>query len=721
MAIKKLLKLINTVNIAEEIAKEEAGENKLQLIGDDVIIGYDTDWASMAEWREDIDKGNELIKPAKGPRSEPWQGAANHKTPLLIEARLNFGDRASEELLGSNKLVKGRIIGKDPDDEKAKRIERVETVMDWQLTVENKDWVEEHDKLLYNVSDQGHIFKKAFFDPSVGHNVSDIIMYPNFAINQATKTLETSQRFTQKIFKTPNEIMEMVNAGIWRDVEIEEGAIVSEENNEATENAAAEDDLTEFYEQQTLLDLDDDGYNEPYVVTVHAASGTVMRIRADISIDGIFVRDDTGLTTTVDRIVQTDEEGDFVFDEQESIQLVDPDKVRTIVKITRDNNLISYGYLTNPHGEFLSVGNFHVLGSYAQAINSTTNQLLDAGTLANMPTGWLAKNFRKRMGNIKMKPGSLNQTNLSPQDLQTGILMNTFKEPSATLFSLNQSLTADAQRLSSTTDLGSVLGTNTPAATTLSLVQEQQQAVGAIILRIYRSMTREFSIWYKLNAKFMDPELYAVLVDDEEANPLADFNTQDMDIIPAANPRNSSKMQRIQRAQAELSIIDQIGQTGGDTKEVVESYLEAIGSENVDKVYPELSEEQQQAAQKEQERLKQRREELEFLPVKAQADLGEAEKENAVTRRIEAEIKMMKARVDMGLTAAKTDTERAKEKLTVEQTETESTKNATSIVSTELDIEKARREAELANIDRGQTNANNAQPGAGVVQPPSNQ
>ena len=451
------------------------------------------------------------------------------------------------------------------------------------------------------------------------------------------------------------------------------------------------------------------------------ASVIPIRIRADISIDGIFVRDDTGLTTTVDRIVQTDEEGDFVFDEQESIQLVDPDKVRTIVKITRDNNLISYGYLTNPHGEFLSVGNFHVLGSYAQAINSTTNQLLDAGTLANMPTGWLAKNFRKRMGNIKMKPGSLNQTNLSPQDLQTGILMNTFKEPSATLFSLNQSLTADAQRLSSTTDLGSVLGTNTPAATTLSLVQEQQQAVGAIILRIYRSMTREFSIWYKLNAKFMDPELYAVLVDDEEANPLADFNTQDMDIIPAANPRNSSKMQRIQRAQAELSIIDQIGQTGGDTKEVVESYLEAIGSENVDKVYPELSEEQQQAAQKEQERLKQRREELEFLPVKAQADLGEAEKENAVTRRIEAEIKMMKARVDMGLTAAKTDTERAKEKLTVEQTETESTKNATSIVSTELDIEKARREAELANIDRGQTNANNAQPGAGVVQPPSNQ
>ncbi|TDI83205.1 MAG: hypothetical protein E2O80_00375 [Betaproteobacteria bacterium] len=714
MAIKKLLKLIKTVNIADTIAKKQGGENELMMIGQDVIKGFDVDWASMDEWKEDIDKGLELIKPAKGSRSEPWQGAANHKTPLLIEARIKFGDRASEELLATSNLVKAKVIGKDPDDAKADRVERVETVMNWQLTVEAASWVEEQEKLLYNVADQGHIFKKTLFDASLGHNVSEVISYPNFAINQATKTLDSALRFTQKVFKTPNEIVEMINSGIWRDIDIEFGAL-STSNDDSIEKTASEDDLTEFFEQQTLLDLDGDGYQEPYIVTVHAASGTVMRIKSQISLDGIFVRDDDGVTLSVDKLILKDENGDFVLDENEEIQLIEPEKKRIIVKISRDENLVSYSFLTNPQSEFLSVGYFHLLGSYAQGINTTTNQLLDAGTLANLQTGWLAKGFRKKMGDMKMGPGTWHQTNLSAQELQTGILPVPFKEPSGTLLNLNQGLMNEAQRLSSTTDLGSVLGTNTPAATTLSLVHEQQQSVGAIILRMYRSMCKEFAIWYRLNAKFMDPEQYMILVDDQEANPFVDFNTQDMDIVPSANPRNSSKIQRIQKAQAELSVMPQIEQTGGNAKEVVESYLEAIGSENLEQIYPELTEEQQVAAQKEQERQKQLQEMQVVVPLEAQAALGRAEELKAKARVLEAQANLMKTQAETGLTIAKTGTERAKTELTIEKAETEATKNATSIVGTELDIEKAKREAELVNIDRGQNNGNNPEPNTGMV------
>ena len=163
----------------------------------------------MADWRDDIDKGLELIKPATGPRDEPWQGAANFKTPILMEARVKFGDRASEELLGTGDLVSAKVVGEDPQGQKGDRIERVEGVMNWQLTVESDSWVEEHDKLLYNLSCQGSIFKKTYFDPSVGHNVSDVIMYPNFAVNQASKTLDTAPRFTHRIFKFPRQIMEL--------------------------------------------------------------------------------------------------------------------------------------------------------------------------------------------------------------------------------------------------------------------------------------------------------------------------------------------------------------------------------------------------------------------------------------------------------------------------------------------------------------------------------
>jgi hypothetical protein len=228
-------------------------------------------------------------------------------------------------------------------------------------------------------------------------------------------------------------------------------------------------------------------------------------------------------------------------------------------------------------------------------------------------------------------------------------------------------------------------------------------------------MCKEFAIWYRLNAKFMDPEQYMILVDDQEANPFVDFNTQDMDIVPSANPRNSSKIQRIQKAQAELSVMPQIEQTGGNAKEVVESYLEAIGSENLEQIYPELTEEQQVAAQKEQERQKQLQEMQVVVPLEAQAALGRAEELKAKARVLEAQANLMKTQAETGLTIAKTGTERAKTELTIEQAETESTKNATSIVGTELDIEKAKREAELVNIDRGQNNGNNPEPNSGMV------
>ena len=691
--------MINT-NIAEDIFDKENGESDLMVIGREVKEGQGADWDSMADWRADIEMGLDLIKPSNGPRSEPWEGAANFKSPILMEARLKFGDRASQELLKGNDIVKASVVGKDPDDEKADRIERVQTVMNWQLTVESRSWVEQQDKLLYDLSCQGSIFKKTFFNASLGHNESEVIMFPNFAINQSTKTLEDAPRFTHSIYLSPNKIKEKQLSGIWLDVDIEEGA----KANETDEPEALNDKLTEFFEQQTSLDLDGDGYNEPYLVTVHASSGQVMRIRAQYGLDDISLMDDDGLVTTADRLIQLDEEGNPTLDADDNIVFIEDDKERTVIKITRDNSITEYGFITDPQGKFLKVGYFHILGAYCEGINTTTNQLLDSGTLANLQGGWLAKGFRKKMGNMKAAPGAWNATDISAQDLQTGIRPYDFKEPSPTLLNLNQNMNAEAQRLSATTDLSAALGQNTPATTALSIVQEQQEASGAIILRVYRAMGREFSIWFKLNSKFMDPALYSELIDSDEFSPEDDFNTQDMDILPSANPQNSSKIQRIQKAQAQLAVMDQVRATGGNPQPIVEDYLDAIGSDSVDQIYPELTEEQEQAAQAKQEENEQFEKQLRFLPIKAQADIGEAEKLKSEVALIKAKIEEAKVLSGIKLNEAKIGESNASAALKMEQAETEETKNAGAIVDSELKIDEANRVAELARLDREKVN-----------------
>jgi hypothetical protein len=202
----------------------------------------------------------------------------------------------------------------------------------------------------------------------------------------------------------------------------------------------------------------------------------------------------------------------------------------------------------------------------------------------------------------------------------------------------------------------------------------------------------------------MDPELYGELVDDPEADPVADFNAQDMGIAPSANPENSSKIQRIQQSRAELDVMPQVDATGGNSQAIVKDYLKSIGSESLDEIYPELTPEQAEAQAQEQARLKARQEELEFLPIKAQADVGEAEKAKAQAALIREDTNREKALSDIRLTEAKVIETNASAFLKTEQGETEATKNAGAIVDAELKLEQNQRERDLAALDREKLN-----------------
>ncbi len=557
-----------TINIPKANIADMFDTETLRKVGQVVVDGYDTDWASMEDWVASVETGREIIKQERSGKSFPWSGASNFKTPMVMQASLKLSDRISMEVFRQSDIVKTTVIGKDEGGKKAERAERVATYQNYQLNVESTEWRDEHLKLIYDLPYHGTEFKKTFYDHALGRNDSVLVTFPNFAVNQAATSIDRLRRFSESISLSRNDQLEREAQGIWIKCR-EEVPSEIEGDTEAVEHQIEDDGFQLFIEQQCYYDLDGDGYQEPYTITVHKESSSVVRITPRFELEDVLVKSENGIKAESLAKVQS---GDY-----------------HVVKITAINNITKYGFIHDPQGGFLDVGFYELLGALAASINATTNQLVDAGTLQNLAstTGWLAKGFRKKMGASPMQMGEYKQTGLSAQDLHQGIRPMTAGQPSSVLFTLMQYMISVAQELSASADLSTSLGANAPATTTLALVQEQQQFGGAVILKLYRSMSSEFKKLFVLNSKFLDAEEYQRVLDDPKADFEKDFNLADMDIVPSANPEVSSKIQRIQLAEVEISKIDLIASAGGDPKPVIVNFLKMIGSTNVDEIFPE--------------------------------------------------------------------------------------------------------------------------------------
>ena len=555
-------------NIADMLTKQT-----LMEIGKNVINGYEADLDSMSDWADYVEIGMKLVKQEKNAKSTPWDGAANFKSPTLMQAALKFSDRASTELLRQEDILKTTVIGKDLNGEKAKQAERVAEYSNFQLNVEMDEWRDEHEKLLYEIPYDGTVFKKTFFDFRLGRPVSNVITYPNFVVSNTIDSISRLRRFSETIELSENEVTERKRQGIWSDVELSLG---TSEATKEQETEAEADKMTTFIEQQGYFDLDGDGYEEPYTFVVDKNSQTVVRIIARFELSDVLIKNKSSKVSS--------KLSESIGGSLKDFEVVRVKAVSTITK---------YGFLRDPEGGFLDVGYSYILGALTNSINATTNQLVDAGTLANRQGGWLAKGFSRKMGNSSFKPGEWKQTGISAQDLQTGVVPLPIREPSGTLFSLMQYMISSSQELSASADLTQALGANAPATTTLALVQEQQQSAGAIILRIYRAMSSEFTKLFIINSKFLDPEEYQEVLDDPEASFENDFNVKSVNIIPIANPEISSKIQRIQQAQAELSQVELVSLAGGDIRVIVKNFYEAIGAQNIDEIFPDLGPQEQ--------------------------------------------------------------------------------------------------------------------------------
>lgn len=668
-SIKKLTEFINQDNIASEIA-----DDVLDMLGERVKRNFDEDLQSMQEWMDMVKESLELMKQEFKTKSTPWHGASNYKSPVLTEASINFGNRAKLELLRGDKLVKIAVIGKDPNQEKKLRSERVQDAMNYQINYEMPDYREDQKRLYYSVSNTGTIFKKTDFNPLEQKNESHVIQYPDFVVNQATTSMRTCRSFTIIRDFSMDEVERKQRAGLWLDVAIyPEDSEGDKGSNEEEGVTTADENPNRFLEQQTWADLDEDGVEEPYTITIHENTSTIMRIVPRYDMDSLIVQRNGRIMPAKKMIIQdvraAAERGEQP-PEEPDLSDMEVVRVEPLVNITK------YEFIPSPDGTFLGLGYAHLLGAYTQAINSTTNQLVDSGTLRNLGGGFMARNVRKKMGPLRMRIGEWVSTELSPESLANGFYPNPQPEPSQTLFTLNEKIEGQARGHAGAIDTSGVISANTAPTTALAIIQENLVPTSALMSSMLDAQGAEFQVMFRLNKSFFDPELYRQILDDPQANAFADFNTEDMDIQPTASAEMASKMQRIQLATVEMEQFDRLVQVGANAKLVLRNYFESIGSQQVDRIFDESTmtpEEQQQIQQlQEQQALLAEQQQQQIELTRAQVALAQGELER-LNFRTSAEVEKLIAEAEK--TVAQIDEIKAATVLNLEKAETEQVEN----------------------------------------------
>ena len=507
---------------------------------------------------------------------------------------------------------------------KDERADRVTELMNWQINSSMPEWRDSHTRLMYSLPNIGSLFKKTFYDETKGRSFSDVICYPDFYVSQKTRDLDEGV-FTHVLAFSRSEYESRVKSKVWRDLEAEDIQLYNDLDlgtkgtNEEEGADRTEDNGDRFYEQYCWLDLDEDGISEPYVVTVHVASLQVVRIVARYDYDGVIVRfkDNEGAVVREMKpmpLVDAQRKRAAMIEadaEEYGVEPIIPDandlRGYKIVRIEPKSIITKYGLIPSLDGTYLDVGYYWLIGSAAMAVNKSTNDLLNAGTLANQQGGIVAKGFRKKPGTFTMRMGEFVQTEVPLGQLGNSIMPLPYKEPSQTLFMLNEKMESGARGFAANLDAGGQLTAQTAPTTALAMIQETLIQHTAHMMLINNSMSKEFKILFALNRDHLDDSEYQEIVGDEEAVFSEDFNTDGLSIACGANPEMSSRMQRMMLSEAEMSQVPMVIQAGGNPIPIIKNFYRRLGSDNLDEIFPneaEMSPEdkaQMQAMQQQQQ------------------------------------------------------------------------------------------------------------------------
>ena len=549
---------LESTNIAPEIDEEILTE-----MGDHVVQIYEEDLDSRSEWEERNRDWIKLAAQVVEEKSYPWPGAANVKYPLLATAALQFHARAYPALIPDNRLVKTRIFGKDDDNQKFERSQRVSEHMSYQLLEENDSWQEDMDRMLYILPITGVAYKKTYYSPLKERNESKLVLPDDLVINYYAEDYERAIK-THRMYQNENEIHELIMSDHYMDVELDpsedysehlgmedEVIGIEEPMRGKTYDDALDDQPYLILEQHTWWDLDDDGYKEPYIITVEYASKKVLRITARWELKGIKTNG-----------------------------------ANELVKIDATEYFTPYGFFPNPESKIYYQGFGALLGPLNAASNTILNQLLDAGHLANLQGGFLGKGVRARGGKIRFKPGQWQQLQTTGEDLRKNIYPLPIKEPSNVLFQLLSMLIQAGERLSSVKDImvGDNPGQNQPYATSMAVLEQGMKVFVGIYKRLYRSLSKEYKKLFRLNSIYLDENTYFNLFDSEKVNQIGanDYVMDDMALAPNADPSIVSEAQKVMKADSLLQ--KKAAGLPLNTMEVTKRVMLVEGHDDLDKL-----------------------------------------------------------------------------------------------------------------------------------------
>jgi chaperonin GroES len=616
-------------------------DDMLQKIGAQARRDYDIDLASRSEWETRLDMALEIAMQTIKAKSYPFDGAANVKYPLITTAAIQFAARAYPAIIPNRNVVRCQVIGDDRDGKKKARGSRVSVHMSYQLTDEMEEWEEETDRLLIMLPITGVGFRKTYYDHSLRRNASCLVSPKDFVINYFAKSIDSAPRKSHRFDLYQNEIIERTLMGVFRDVEL--GLPPGSDDEQAPH---------EFIEQHLLFDLDEDGYAEPYIVTLHAETSQVVRMVSNY--------------------------------EETAIEVTDDGKV---ARIKGTEYFTKYSFIPAPDGSFYDVGFGTLIGPLNEAINTSINQMLDAGHLQNTGGGFIGSGMRLRAGSMRFSPGEYKQVSTPGSTVRDSIVQLQFGGPSPVLFQLLGLLIESARDVTAVKDImvGETPGKNASPTTTLAVIEQGMKVFSAIYKRIHRSLKKELAKLYHLNSLYLADEAYYTVLDSQAAIARADYEEGSLDIVPVSDPTIVTDMQKMGKAEFLSKFI---GNPAMDSVAILKRMFDAASIENAEELFAKEAPPPPPEVAMKQEELEIKKEELRIKGQEAEANLGKMKQED--------QIKVEELRIKGKEAEAKIDALQADLAAQASKAQTDAQKTASDAAETNAKIEKMN--AETAKI-----------------------
>jgi hypothetical protein len=527
-------------NLAEYIDDDE-----LQSIASQLLADFEDDVGSRKDWMQTYVDGLELLGMKMEERSEPWEGACGVYHPLLSEALVKFQSETIMATFPASGPVKTQIIGKETT-EKKDAAERVQADMNYQLTEVMTEYRSEHERMLWGLGLAGNAFKKVYYDPSRDRQASIFVPAEDVVVPYGSEDLQTAERVTHVMRKSENEMKKLMVAGFYREVDLGEPInSLDEVEKKIAEKMgfrATSDDRYKLLEMQVYLDLegyeDPDGIALPYIVTIEKSNQKVLAIRRNWEPD-----DETKQKRT---------------------------------------HFVHYGYI--PGFGFYYFGLIHLIGAYAKSGTSILRQLVDAGTLSNLPGGLKTKGMRTKGDDTPIAPGEWRDVDVASGTIRDNILPLPYKEPSMVLKGLMDQIVDEGRRFASAADLNvSDMSAQAPVGTTLALLERQLKVMSAVQARIHFAMKQEFKLLKNIIAAYAPTE-YSY--EPQEGDRRARHEDYEMvDVIPVSDPNAATMSQKVVQYQAVMQMAKESPQIY-DQVELNKQMLEVLGIKNIGKLIP---------------------------------------------------------------------------------------------------------------------------------------